>query len=73
MFSFAEELGFSSIGNRICHNMYDELPMPDMSNKGTLGDFERIDWNRNGLGDRLVMADRIKLREWVCSPIFSAS
>jgi len=64
MFSFAEELGFSSVGNRICHHMYDELPLPDMSNKGSLGDFERIDWNRDGCGDRLVMADRMKLREW---------
>ncbi|KAH9456315.1 hypothetical protein Pst134EB_012518 [Puccinia striiformis f. sp. tritici] len=64
MFSFAEELGFSSEGNRICHHMYDELPLPDMSDKGNLGDFERIDWNRNGLGDQLVMADRIKLHAW---------
>ncbi|MBW0490070.1 hypothetical protein O181_029785 [Austropuccinia psidii MF-1] len=64
MFSFANELGFSSTGNLICHEMYDGLPLPGGGYPTKLAQHKRIDWNRQGLGDRLVMADQMSLRTW---------
>ncbi|KAG0147435.1 hypothetical protein CROQUDRAFT_42905 [Cronartium quercuum f. sp. fusiforme G11] len=61
MFSFVTELGHSSTGNVVCHNMYDELPMPT---KSDFIDFQRVDWNRNGTGDSLLMSDKMTLAAW---------
>ncbi|CAH7668474.1 S-adenosyl-L-methionine-dependent methyltransferase [Phakopsora pachyrhizi] len=63
MFSFADELGFSNKGNLICHEMYDQLQLPD-ERLVELGDYKRIDWNRYGLGDKLVMSEKMNLKTY---------
>ncbi|KAH9818896.1 S-adenosyl-L-methionine-dependent methyltransferase [Melampsora americana] len=59
MFSFEKELGNWTTGNTISHNMYDDLPLPQKSNE--FNSIERIQWNREGKGKRLIMFDRLTI------------
>ncbi|EGG05340.1 uncharacterized protein MELLADRAFT_64121 [Melampsora larici-populina 98AG31] len=62
MFSFEQQLGNWSPGNTVSHNMYDDLPLPSKPNEFT--DLERIQWNRDGKGERLMMFDKLSIPTW---------
>lgn len=62
MFSFEKELGNWSPGNAVSHNMYDDLPLP--TNPQDFINLQRIQWNRDGKGEKLLMSDKLTIPSW---------